>query len=140
MNGQDLSDIMYSIPYGRKKFMGVYRQDNLRKLRKDNMIVVNTGNHWVCIYFPKHGPIEYFDPLGHKPTPEIVHFLTKYKVPYVYNSKKIQGNQSIACGPFAILYASLRLANVKMKSITSLFSSNYVRNDEIAIDYLHSLI
>ena len=140
MNGQDLSNIMYSIPHVGKAFKDVYRQSNLPELHINNMIVANTGNHWVCIYFPKHGQIEYFDPIGNKPTYEILQFLSKQKLPYIYNTKKIQGDRSIACGPFCILYASLRLADVKMKTITNLFSSDYVHNDDIAMNYLHSLI
>jgi hypothetical protein len=50
-----------------------------RPIWKPAGFIVNTdlssgpGKHWVCFYFPKKGPAEFFDSLGH--SPEFYHSL-----------------------------------------------------------------
>jgi hypothetical protein len=59
---------------------------NISNLPK--IFIVNTdthdlpGTHWVCIYIPHDGPIEFFDSLGHHPA-----FYSKLFEKFIYTHR-----------------------------------------------------
>ena len=134
--------------YTRKSFCGVIPIDflPLRKVKKKCAFIVNTdkstevGQHWFSIYVPRSGPIEYFDSYGLKPqNEEIYDFIRANGSKYIYNTTAIQGNSSISCGKFSILFLYFRTRGYKMKDYLKFFTSNKKLND-VFINNLYNKI
>ena len=66
MNSKQLHDMLLGYP------VTICTADQL-KMQRGRFFISNTdtsqgpGEHWVTFYFPKHGPFEFFDSLGHMP-------------------------------------------------------------------------
>ena len=66
MNGKQLHDMLLGYP------VTICTADQL-KIQRGRFVISNTdtsqgpGQHWVTFYFPKRGPFEFFDSLGHRP-------------------------------------------------------------------------
>ena len=66
MNSKQLHDILLGYP------VTICTADQLN-IERGRFVISNTdtsqgpGEHWVTFYFPKRGPLEYFDSLGHMP-------------------------------------------------------------------------
>ena len=142
MNGQHLSSILQAVPDVSNKLYGVFRQEHLPPyvLPKGSLTIVNTDMHWCVLYIPRNGHIEYFDPLGKIPTPEVSTFIRIQKLPYIYNNVRVQGPRSVACGSFCIVFSVMRLGGVKFDCIINMFSRSYFKNDQIVKDFVDSLI
>ena len=97
-----------------KQFEGVYPIDKIPfyLLPKPFGIVINLdpswkpGSHWVAIYMPQIGPAFYFDSFGLRPPDLITTFLERNsrKYGYKYNRNVYQGDLSIKCGLFCVLF------------------------------------
>lgn len=66
-----------------------------------------TGQHWVLLYFPRKGEVEYFDSLGDKPNACIQRFLYGWKVVRAL-SRPVQSIMSNACGVYCLFFAVQR--------------------------------
>lgn len=92
-------------------FNGVYALDKLpRLITKPSAVIINLdesykpGSHWVAVYFDKNKVAHYFDSFGRQPQGNILTFIEANSDYYYYNIIKYQGNLSIACGYFCILF------------------------------------
>jgi len=141
MNGQQLKTILTAVPHVKSKFYGIFGQKHLPqyKISEETVIIVNTHLHWCVIYLPRDGNIEYFDPLGRPPTPQVKDFIRLQQRPYVFNHTRVQGPYSVACGSFCIFYVTLRLYGIRMMTITRTFSRSYKMNDHIVKRFVDSI-
>ena len=142
MNGYDLSNILKSFSHVHKRFWGIVPEHYLPKAKiwNESLIVVNTRNHWICIYIPPnpYEPLEYFDSLGNPPTPFVKQFIHRQHRKYIFNTRKVQGKTSISCGSFCILFSVLRLAGLRFHSIVRLFTTSHLRNDQMVNYFVKS--
>lgn len=138
MNTVDLEKILKNNFFTRKNFLGVYAIDMLpiKKLKRPYSIICNTdpsyrsGKHWVAIFLPKFGKLEYFDSFGIKPTnEEIYELIAKNGKEFKYNSKQIQSNKSVTCGKFCIMFLLFRSKNLRYKDFIDLFLNDKNYNE-----------
>ena len=124
----------------KKNFIGVYPIDLIpkKKIKKPFSLICNTddstkpGSHWIALYAPKYGNIEYFDSFGFKPmNEEIIVFINLNGIKYRYNKKQIQSNKSITCGKFCVLFIYFRSKNITFDKFLNLFSSNKLYNEKL---------
>ena len=140
MNTLQLIDALKKRKFVRRTFCGVIPIDLLgvKKINKNCSFIVNTddsskpGEHWFAIYMPKNLPVEFFDSYGIKPKQkEILEFIRFNGKRYKYNDKRIQGNNSINCGLFALFFIYFRAKGYTMEQFLKLFTNNYLNNDLI---------
>ena len=103
----DILNLLGNVPW----FGGVFPIDRLPvTLGKDKAIVINLdesykeGSHWVAIYLDKNKISHYFDSFGRRPQGPILTFIERISNFYLYNPNKYQGNLSVACGYFCLLF------------------------------------
>lgn len=122
--------------------------DEMIKYIYDNNIkigsfILNTGNHWVAIYFDfeKEYVLEYYDPFGDYPKQSIIHnfknLISKYNIE-VFVKFKINGVQqqdvkSSNCGWFSMYFLIMRYNNYPFKYITKFKD---IKSDEKNIENL----
>lgn len=64
-----------------------------------------SGSHWVALFFPENGPAYYFDSFGRYPPDAIITFMERNcKYGWIYNKKKLQGDLSVMCGYYCIVF------------------------------------
>lgn len=126
-------------PMTRRAFIGVFACDKLPKTisKYPACLVVNTdfygneGKHWLAMYIPDPGTLEFFDSFGRSPTffkGHIVRFVSKF--PYViHNDVPLQSLFSTVCGQFCIFYLYCKCRGRTMKSIVNNFHWNSRTND-----------
>ncbi len=117
MSNIDIENLLAS----NKHFRGVFSRDvPMPTLKKEEFIVINLdskgrpGSHWVSLFKNKEGDLEYHDSFGLSPPEELGHGIT-------FSTDKIQNDDSVACGFFAIYYPMLRIAgNSRYDSVEKL--------------------
>jgi hypothetical protein len=138
MYTSELIQLLKKDKYSRKSFCGVVPYDKLpiKKLRRPCSIIINTqkstepGEHWVAIYLPRRGKIEYFDSYGFRPTIDKIYHLIKLNgINYVHNDKTIQGVDSKNCGLFTLFYIYFRARGYSIKQYLKFFITNKIHND-----------
>ena len=148
MNTHQLKSIILKDKYARKNFCGIFPIDHLPKIKltHDCSFIVNTdystgrGIHWVAIFAPKNGIIEYFDPFGNKPiNKEIYDFINVNSSDYIYNKKEIQNLSSIKCGLFCLFFLMTRSRGIPMKKSSEFFNEISYLNDDL-IDIIFNKI
>lgn len=112
----------------------------MSELKRPAFFVVNTephtsgGRHWVAIYVPRKGNIEFFDSFGKKPRNKFfTSFLKKHSdgKKYVYNLQRLQSDFSATCGHYSVMYLRARCKKQKLKTFTRQFSAtNFRANDK----------
>lgn len=128
-------------------YVGAYPSDELYKIsgpfqtRNEVSFIANTcphtqvtNTHW-CAVRMKHGLVEFFDPLGEKPTPEVMKQIRRlvksckyihkeapryqFKVNrMIISDKKLQSDTSTNCGYFCVKFLKDRAAGVPWKVCT----------------------
>ena len=140
MDTFQLKSIIGKDKFARKSFCGVIPIDYLPKTRllKTCSFIVNTedsskpGKHWIVIYAPLNGFVEYFDPFGLKPTKsEILEFMKINGNNFIYNPHQIQASSSYYCGLFCLFYILLRSRRISMLKIIKFFNEHSNLNDDI---------
>ncbi len=151
MDTRQLRDALRSNPTTRGQLGVVCPADQLPPtvLRRPRLYIVNTdvssspGKHWVTFYFPKRGPAEFFDPIGHEP--EYYHrrfrnVLLANGSTYIYNGRRLQGVGSIVCGQFCLYYAYHRCNGSTMGTIVNQFSgTDLTYNNEKVVSFYDTL-
>ena len=128
MNELRISTILERDPVSRRRFGGVLAANELPRIvgQRPRVYVVNTdvrglpGTHWTIFYFPRRGPAEFFDSMGHSPDyyhRQFKRFLIKHGPTYVYNRRRIQPYGTDTCGRYCIAFAKLRCRGWTMKRI-----------------------
>lgn len=86
------------------------------------------GSHWVAIYIPKMGSAFFMDPLGNAPPPLIAAFLQKNSPHgWKFNKDKLQGDLSVMCGYYCILFVK---ACPNVNKFYSTFRNCYLNNEK----------
>jgi hypothetical protein len=106
------------------QFRGVFAIDRLpfEILPKPFGIVVNldpswqSGSHWVAVYAPETGPLIYFDSFGLVPPENLLTFLERNTKSHGYELNKsiFQGELSIKCGHYCLLFLESCFLNYKL--------------------------
>ncbi|MCG8032156.1 MAG: hypothetical protein JAZ03_08265 [Candidatus Thiodiazotropha taylori] len=113
------------------------------------LLILNTdesdgrGLHWVTVYVPVFGPLEFFDSLGQSPGTYRDYFrswLVSSGRGYVRNGRRYQDYGTDTCGEFCIYYALKRLSGETMMQIVqTLDSRNLSYNELIVSDFVCNL-
>lgn len=138
MNTQEIVSCLRQFNFSSKFFRGVFSIDKLpkMKIKRPFSIVINTdhsdgpGLHWVAIWTPLIGKIEYFDSFGYPPmNPEIILFINLNGKSFIYNNMQVQSNLTSSCGKFCILFILFRSRNIPYKMFLNLFYCNKKYNE-----------
>ncbi len=128
-----------------KQFGGVYPADKLPTIvrHRPRIYIANTdpssepGKHWVSLYFPRNGPSEFFDSLGHSPRYYGWRFeraLLNEGRGYLFNGLRIQQEGTITCGQFCLYYAFHRCRGESMDKIVKRFHRHNLRLNEDIVE------
>ena len=89
----------------------------------------NNGEHWIAIFLPKTGTIEYFDSFGKKPTNSFfLQFINKTR--YKYNKRKVQHDMSDTCGQHCMFYLLCRNYGVSFLNFFNYYVNDHKANDK----------
>ena len=115
-----------------------------------NVIILNTdesdgrGLHWVALYVPYSGPLEFFDSLGESPESYHDYFrdwLVASGRSYMRNEYRYQDYGTDTCGEFCVYYGVKRLRGEPMPEIVhSLNARNLHLNEFLVSDFICRLI
>jgi hypothetical protein len=128
-----------------KYHVGVYAADTIPNIiRKPAAIIANTdeqdkpGTHWVAMYIPKRGCIEFFDSYGLPPLADgHMKFLNKKGVSF--NKMELQSLTSKVCGQFCLCFLGSRMNGHSMRDFQKLFSKNTKSNDHIVRSHVNKI-
>ena len=101
MNSKQQYDMLLGYP------VTICTADQL-KIQRGRFFISNTdtsqgpGEHWVAFYFPKRGPFEFFDSLGHMAKDYRVGFEKILKRKYLKNVGQLQQSTSNVCGLYIV--------------------------------------
>ena len=131
MTARQLTDFCQRDPVLRSSDVHVCCVDNIQKGVLGNYIVNTLKSdqakfkigHWVA-YVVTPSDIFLFDSLA---LPE-----NRLLLPYtITNMTSVQGENSIACGDFALFYLCFKLRRVSHHSIISMFGRSYQKNEQL---------
>lgn len=126
-----------------KNNYGVFASDQLpmTPIKRPAFFIANTephtstGRHWIAIYIPRYGVIEFFDSFGKKPHNR--HFTAFLKTHskrgrnFFFNIKRLQSNFTLTCGHWCLMFLRKRCAGQTMKKFVGEFSdTNFCGNDK----------
>ena len=135
MNNREISMLMRSNAKTCSVFGGVFAADTLPVKPRDNKpcaYIANThkhhqpGEHWVCFYFPKDSPPEFWDSYGRNPQDDFKPILG---ATYLCSEKMIQHPLSSVCGQYCCFYILKRSQGFEMLDIVSAFTDDLLLND-----------
>ena len=119
---------------------GVFSRNSLLLKIKDGAYVMNldeyadVGTHWITLFCSRN-EIVYFDSF-------VIEHVRKEIKEFVGNKNiiakifRVQGNNSVMCGLFWIVFIAFMLADKKLIYYTSLFSPYaFKKNDDIILSY-----
>lgn len=113
-----------------KYFIGVFAADTIPKPSTGCYIfntdpIAKPGTHWQARFIESDGTIEHFDSYG-RPSKAAS-----------YNTKRIQGPLSSACGQYCLYYLCHKVRGRRMKEIMNDFSADYVLNDLSVTEFIN---
>lgn len=123
-------------------FRGVFARDTLpSQVDVPAGFVVNTdkssepGTHWVAIYIDSESYGEYMDSFGQRPlTSDIVLFLNRACLSgWSHNPIIFQSPVTATCGPYCVLFITMRSKGYTMSDFVCMFSKNEWLNDVTAL-------
>jgi hypothetical protein len=145
MNTTQLRRVLLS----ERQYGGVCPADRLPSIvrPRPRLYIVNTdvsgrpGTHWVAFYFPRRGPVDFFDPSRH--APEYYHRRFKRVVSangtrYMYSNHRIQDFDTVTCGHFCLYYALCRCSGNSMRKVICSFSTTDLSANEEKVSSLGS--
>ena len=139
MNSKQLHDMLHGYP------VTICTADHL-KIERGRFVVSNTytsqgpGQHWVAFYFPKRGPFEFFDSLGHLPEDYGVGFEKILTKKYLKNVGQLQQSTSNVCGLYCAYYVMKRHQGKTMKDILKDFNLHQKKsNDRLIVTKMWTL-
>ena len=144
MDTLELQQALMNDPITHLQTGGVCAVDQLPHIvqQRPTLYIVNSqeshrpGQHWLALYFPKVGPAECFDSLGH--TPHYYHwrlarFLKTQGGYYICNQTRVQQPGTKTCGQFCIYFLQQRCTGRTMRQILGDF-------DETNLNYNEDLV
>ena len=132
MNIKQLHDILLGYPVAK------CTADHL-KIQRGRFIILNTdtspglGEHLVTCYFPKCGPYESFDSLGHMAEDYGVGFAKNLNKNYLKNVGQLQQSTSNVCRLYCAYYVMKGHAGKTMKAIMKYFNPNQKKQNDLFI-------
>lgn len=137
MNTLDITRILTSCAATSEHFVGVFASDTLPtscvRLQRPCSYICNldpahrSGSHWVAFYFPRQGPVEYFDSYGFD-IPSLFNDFIGLNEVYTFNTCFLQHPLSAVCGQYCIFYVwqrgLLSSPAATMNSVLSIFTPN----------------
>ena len=128
MNTLQLHQILTQEPVTQPYVGGVCALDQLPKKVKHRpkLYIVNSqpkhrpGKHWLVLYYPRVGPAEFFDSVGHGPgyySWRLARYLKKQGGYYIHNRRRVQQAGTKSCGHFCLYYAYQRCSGRSMTQI-----------------------
>ena len=141
MNTIELQQILTQDPITKPYVGSVCALNQLPKrvTHRPKLYVVNTqpghkpGKHWLTLYFPKVGPAEFFDSVGHGPkyySWRLERYLKKQGGYYIRNRRRVQQVGTKTCGQFCYYYAYQRCTGRPMTQILRDFDHKLLNNNE----------
>ena len=101
------------------------------------------GTHWVAMFVPLSGPLEYFDPLGRKPETYRTYFRSWLEAGnrgYLRNEDRYQEYGTSSCGEFCVYYGVMRSRGLEMRDILLNFNvRNLLYNETVVSDFVRTL-
>lgn len=140
MNSEQLSRALNFLnkQKNRKFAVGVYAADLIPKtFTRPAAFIVNTddygqpGTHWIAVFIPHKGRIEFFDSYGLPPYIEN-HILFLRKRSWTHNDREIQSLTSTVCGHYCLLYLAARMNGISMQTFKKSFTKDLDFNDQLA--------
>lgn len=124
---------------GYRGFLGAWPCDRIPDIGPKQGVVVNTdtsdkpGTHWIAIYRPIHGPVEYFDSFGLPPlVPETINYMNKIAPRgWTYSISTVQHEIADSCGHHCVNFLKHRLLDLPMSHILAHLSPDRLKNDYI---------
>ncbi len=130
MNGRQVSASLKGHSHTRRHFRGVYSSNTFpfqkRSMSAPRSYVCNLdssngpGTHWVALYIPKRGPVEYFDSTGMDLPPELFRRF-RPSTNYIYNAIRLQSPFTTVCGQYCLHYLWQRGLCDSMNETLSVF-------------------
>lgn len=137
MNNHEIEKLFKTHPNLSSVYAGVFAKDLIPDKIRNRLpaaYIINTGNssspgeHWICIYAPLRGYIEYFDSYALR-VPNV--FKTFMNYCYRRSNISVQGIVSTVCGQYCLYYICMRYVFHKsMKDIIIHLDSLGDRSDE----------
>lgn len=115
-------------------------RDNIPRYSSGSMIintdkVSGSGIHWVSIYdSPENKNIEYFDPFGVVPLPEIENYMRSSGKRVLYNNRQLQNIRSNLCGWYCMYYIIERSKGRDPYDVIMDFTQEPSKSNELMID------
>ena len=139
MNSKQLYDMLLRYPDT------ICTADQL-KIERGRFVISHTdtsqgpGQHWVKFYFPKRGPFEFFDSLGHMLDYYNVGFEKILNKKYLKNVGQLQQSTSNVCCLYCACYVIKRYEGKTMMSILKDFNlQQKKRNDALIVTKMKTL-
>ena len=144
MNSNDIEKILSNLM--KQFFRGVYPSDARfpHQAPYPFGFVVNTdpygsiGKHWQAIWVVNNNNVEFFDSFGDEPKGNVKSFLNKF-TKNIKNTKKIQSNNEISCGPFVMYYLLQRTLGTPFQNIINTLRK-YPYKDSFVKLFVYNLI
>ena len=144
MNTIELHQLLIRNPTTRPHLGRVCALDQLPKkvTHRPKLYIVNSqpghrpGKHWLALYFPKVGPAEFFDSLGHGPryySRGLELYLKKQGGYYVRNKRRYQQAGTGTCGQFCYYYVYNRCMGRPMSHTLSDFDHRRLNTNETLV-------
>lgn len=141
MNTHDFDTYFMNMPSLRETWRGAHAANTVFNFSfsEQQCLILNadesrqSGSHWLAIYVPAKGHVEFFDSLEN--TPEYYHIYFKTWLEssgrgYVINKYRYQDHGTNTCGVFCLYFLSLRIRGCSMSEILgTLDASNYRKNE-----------
>lgn len=149
MNSEELENYLRCVREGKRVDYEVCAKDELIDVSFSSypkFVVVTTvernskvAGHWRGLLFEKQHmayKVELFDSLGND--------LSTYNMPFNFaisrqNRVKVQGDDSMLCANFVLIWASFRLRKCSTNQYLGIFSSDFNANDAIVATFLTRL-
>jgi hypothetical protein len=143
MNESEITNMLISHPHTAPYFRGVFARDELPTyVTPGSLYIINhshrrkMGTHWVLIFITNTKVPIYFDTSGLPAIfPEYRTVLDKYPF-YIYNTKKIQSDQSRSCGLYCVLIALYLSRGLTLYEARNKFTSDLNGNEKRLVTYI----
>ena len=148
MNSLQIERLLKNDSETKSIFKKVCALDQLEKPTFPSPYVINSdpstepGEHWIAVYFDKHGRGEYFDSYGLPPAfVGLKSYMDTYSLSdWIYNRKTLQALFSSVCGHYCVYFVLFRCRGVPLRAIVSDFTSNLSENDCCVSRFIRNLL
>ena len=145
MNSLQIEHLLKNDSETKSVFKKVCALNQLEKLTFPSAYVINSdpstepGEHWIAVYFDKHGRGEYFDSYG---LPPAFVGLKSYMDTYSLSDWILQSQNlfSSVCGHYCVYFVLFRCRGVPLRAIVSDFTSNLSENDRCVSRFIRDLL